>query len=201
MARRLDKTKDFYTTREAGQVLGVSLTTVQLWVESGVLPAWKTPGGHRRLSRDAVDRLQMEQESAKQPATGRLKVLVVEDEPVQRELYRLQFARWGLNLDLRLAENGFDGLIQVGREVPDLVITDLDMPGMDGFQMIRHLFRQVPGIGKVVVVSALSNEEIKSRGGLPEQIPVYAKPVPFAALRKLIETMQAFDRLPPQRAS
>ncbi|WP_018953826.1 response regulator [Thioalkalivibrio sulfidiphilus] len=200
MAKRHDQARDFYTTREAAKVLGVSLTTVQLWVEAGILPAWKTPGGHRRLARDAVDRLQREQQSAKQPALGRLKVLVVEDEPVQRELYRLQFARWGLNLDLRLAENGFDGLIQVGREVPDLVITDLDMPGMDGFQMIRHLFRQVPGIGKVVVVSALSPEEIRARGGVPEQIPVYAKPVPFAALRKLIE-QELTERAFPRRAS
>ena len=48
---------DTCTTREAARRLGVSLRTVQLWTESGVLDAWKTPGGHRRVLNSAVDRL------------------------------------------------------------------------------------------------------------------------------------------------
>mgnify|MGYP000630290012 CR=1 FL=1 len=44
----------FLTTREAAQVLGVSLRTTQLWVENGQLDAWKTEGGHRRISRASV---------------------------------------------------------------------------------------------------------------------------------------------------
>lgn len=192
--KRAKKQRDFYTTREAARVLDVSLTTVQLWVEAGVLPAWKTPGGHRRVSRAAVDALNSEQRSAAKARAGHLRVLVVEDEPVQRELYRLQFARWGLNLEVRLAENGFDGLVQVGRQIPDLVISDLDMPGMDGFRMIRHLLDHVPGISEVVVVTALTPEQIASRGGLPPEIPVYAKPIPFAALRSYIERMLGGNR-------
>ncbi|BBD79361.1 GAF domain-containing protein [Aerosticca soli] len=42
------------TTREAARLLGVSIGTVQKWVETGALAAWKTPGGHRRLRRGAV---------------------------------------------------------------------------------------------------------------------------------------------------
>lgn len=47
---------DTFTTREAASRLGVSLRTVQLWTESGVLDAWKTPGGHPRVLNAAVDR-------------------------------------------------------------------------------------------------------------------------------------------------
>lgn len=46
-----------YSTREASEILGVSLRTVQLWVDSGVLEAWKTVGGHRRISRASVEAL------------------------------------------------------------------------------------------------------------------------------------------------
>ncbi|MCX8145879.1 MAG: excisionase family DNA-binding protein [Azovibrio sp.] len=46
-----------YSTREASELLGVSLRTVQLWVDSGVLQAWKTAGGHRRISKASVDAL------------------------------------------------------------------------------------------------------------------------------------------------
>jgi len=37
------------TTRQAAQLLGIAVSTAQLWIENGVLPAWKTPGGHRRI--------------------------------------------------------------------------------------------------------------------------------------------------------
>lgn len=46
-----------YSTREASELLGVSLRTVQLWVDSGILQAWKTAGGHRRISSTSVDAL------------------------------------------------------------------------------------------------------------------------------------------------
>ena len=55
---------DVLSTREAAERLGVALRTVQLWVESGVLPAWKTAGGHRRISRIAVERLIGERRAA-----------------------------------------------------------------------------------------------------------------------------------------
>ena len=45
------------TTREAALRLGVSLRTVQLWVEAGTLPAGRTPGGHRRIRLSAVEAL------------------------------------------------------------------------------------------------------------------------------------------------
>lgn len=52
-----DKTSQVCSTREAAEMLGVSLRTIQLWVDSGVLEAWKTAGGHRRVSLDSVERV------------------------------------------------------------------------------------------------------------------------------------------------
>jgi excisionase family DNA binding protein len=49
--------RSFCTTREAAEMLGVSLRTAQLWSESGLLDAWKTGGGHRRISRQSIERL------------------------------------------------------------------------------------------------------------------------------------------------
>ena len=46
------------TSRDASQLLGVSVSTAQLWMESGALPSWKTPGGHRRCRLSDVKRLQ-----------------------------------------------------------------------------------------------------------------------------------------------
>lgn len=52
------------TTRQAAHLLGVAVSTAQLWMESGALPAWKTPGGHRRVRLSAVRLLQAQQGAA-----------------------------------------------------------------------------------------------------------------------------------------
>jgi len=57
------------TTREAARLLGVAVSTAQMWMESGALPAWKTPGGHRRVHLSAVTRLvQQRAAQASRPA-------------------------------------------------------------------------------------------------------------------------------------
>lgn len=58
------------STREAAQILGVSLRTVQLWVDSGILLAWKTVGGHRRITLESVERLKNEGVATNTPATA-----------------------------------------------------------------------------------------------------------------------------------
>lgn len=180
----------FYTTREAARKIGVSLTTIQLWVEAGVLSAWKTAGGHRRIPSEAVDAILARQRPAgiEADATQTHSVLIVEDEPVQRELYRLKFAEWKLPVNLYLAQDGFDGLVMVGKYAPQLVVADLSMPGMDGFEMIRRLTQskeiQAP---EIIVVTALSSAEIEAHGGLPTDIPVYSKPAPLGVLKHIVE--------------
>jgi len=53
----LEANDPILTTREAARLLGVAVSTAQTWIESGALPAWKTPGGHRRVRLSAVERL------------------------------------------------------------------------------------------------------------------------------------------------
>jgi excisionase family DNA binding protein len=179
----------FISTRAAAARLGVAVSTVQGWVETGVLPAWKTAGGHRRIPEQAIDAMELRQEAvlATAPVDRPYKVLVVEDDPVQRELYRRQFAEWGLPVQLLTAEDGYEGLLLIGRHNPDLVITDLSMPGMDGFRMLRRL-RDLPSAirASIIVVTGLAREEIEAAGGVPAGIPVYPKPIPFAALRPVV---------------
>jgi len=48
------------TTRATAELLGVAVSTAQLWIENGAIPSWKTPGGHRRVRLSAVKRLMQE---------------------------------------------------------------------------------------------------------------------------------------------
>lgn len=189
----MSQTTIYCTTREAAQMLGVSLRTVQLWAESGLLEAWKTEGGHRRINRASVQRLIADKRRTDTEQTApagrqlhRLKILVVEDDSVLLKLYKTVVASWNLPVDVVVADNGIEGLMLVGRDAPDLLVTDLSMPGMDGFQLIRNLasssFRE--GL-EIVVVTGLDAAEVEARGGLPPDVRLFPKPVPFAELRDL----------------
>jgi len=174
-------------------MLGVSHRTVQLWVESGVLQAWKTAGGHRRIALSSVNRLVEQRSNAIQPppahdgASLERKVLLVDDDSTLLRLYELEIGGWDLPLDVIKASNGFEALIKIGEAKPDLLISDLSMPGMDGFRMIRTLRAdQAYGGMAIIVISGLDSATIKSMG-LPEDIPVFSKPVPFGELRKAID--------------
>lgn len=192
---------DVLSTREAAERLGVALRTVQLWVESGVLPAWKTAGGHRRISRVAVEKLIAERShallgqgnAAAQSNDRPLRVLVVEDDPDMLKLICMVMEGWDLPLQLRTATNGFEALLRIGDESPDLLLTDLNMPGMDGFRMIASLQGHQQGREalRVVVVTALTPAEITQRGGLPETVTVFTKPLPFDDLEALMREQHA----------
>ena len=190
---------DYCSTKEAAAVLGVSHRTVQLWVENGTLQAWRTAGGHRRITLESVNRLVdgrraaigggAAQSSAPAAAatSGKPRVLVVDDDPLMLRLYELEMAGWGLDMDLIKAHNGFEALIRIGERRPDLLVSDLNMPGMDGFRMIRTLREDRGTVGmNVIVVSGLDRATIKAMG-LPSDIPVFPKPVPFNELRSAVQ--------------
>lgn len=176
----------YCSTTQAAKLLGVSLGTVQQMVEDGLLQAWKTAGGHRRILRESVqahlERRGMPLGSG--PGNGDVRVLIAEDEPFFQELYESTLSKWGLPLRIEIVENGFDGLVAVGRQAPDVLILDLMMPGMDGFEMIRAL-RANPALAgmDIIVISAMEEADIASRGGLPADVTRYGKPIPFLELR------------------
>ena len=76
------------STREAALALGISVRTAQIWVEEGRLKAWKTPGGHRRILRTSVDEVLARRRAELAIPVHRFEILVVEDDPVQREMLK-----------------------------------------------------------------------------------------------------------------
>ena len=185
--------KTFCTTREAATLLGVSVGTVQLWVESGLLQAWKTAGGHRRVLRDSVESLLRKEpqaritaESAAAPvpaAPRRLRVLVVEDDATLLSLYQVKLSRWPMRPDVRTSADVFAALLRMSECWPDLLITDLHMPHIDGFAMLKILCKE-PEMAHttIVVVTGLDASAIEMGGGVPPGVEVLPKPISFDRL-------------------
>lgn len=186
--------KPYYTTIEAAKLLGVSVRTIQLWVENNALEAWKTAGGHRRIRTESVLQKLKEQDpnyvSPEQSETKddkRKRILVVEDNPTVSTFYKAAIESWGLNLQVEIANDGFQGLVKIGRSSPDLLITDIYMPGMDGLQMIQSLYKSKLMAGeRMIVISGLDNESIQERGGIPNDVLFFRKPIDIEALKSSI---------------
>ncbi len=93
-------------------------------------------------------------------------VLMVDDVPVNLLLVSKMLAPY--NFRVRLAGNGQEALEMVARKIPDLILLDMLMPGMDGFEVLRRLKANPAWAGiRVIVLSALnSNEDIVRAYGL-----------------------------------
>jgi excisionase family DNA binding protein len=197
----------YLSTREAADRLGVSLRSVQLWVENGVLRAWKTAGGHRRIPLDCVEEmLRVRAVTAGEYASAPgFDILLIEDDVVQVELMRARLASLALPLPvhLRVSTDGYLGLVALGEAEPDLLLLDLGLPRMNGFELLRSLraspsYQHLP----VIVTSALSPLEMADRGGLPPGVAFLPKPVDFHALRsRLLAFMPARGRTGLLRAA
>ena len=192
----------YCTTRDAAKILGISVRSVQVWVEKGLLMAWKTEGGHRRVARESVIqirdlRLQGEDIHTLPPVIEnrpildeRLKVLVVEDNNTLLRLYRLSLDAWKLPIDVVTAPNAIEGLLLVGRVSPDLLITDLNMPGLDGMTMVRTISHSPFREGmEIVVVTGLAQNKIDELGPLPAGVKIFQKPIPFQELKLICEEL------------
>lgn len=190
------------TTREAAELLGVSLKSVQHWCEDGVLKSWKTAGGHRRVLMASVDELLRSRrvEAAVNPTAhagggGVLTVYVVEDDPVYQKLFRMKLSAWTPPPRLLTFSNGYEALVRIGQEVPDLLITDVRMPGMSGIEMLRALQRMPECAGiEVIVVSVLDAAELDAMGGVPPGVTVMGKPPPFAEIERIAHSLGKLAR-------
>lgn len=200
--------KSFCTTTEAARLLGVSVATAQLWTETGMLEAWKTEGGHRRIQRASVDRLLYRNAAAASDASQTtteaepaprqpLLVVAVDDDVNLLRLYSARLQAWSTPVKLQTFDNAYSALLAVGRQAPDLMLLDLHMPELDGFSMLKIL-RQAREMQdtRIAVVSGLDAQDIAARGGLPTGVDVLPKPVPFDRLEAIGRDILSRPRRP-----
>lgn len=191
------------TTREASIMLGVSLRTVQLWVEAGVLAAWKTQGGHRRIALKSLEKVLAEREavlnlkhSARQnimhllPANSTLKVLIAEDNQVYREWLEFYFKNLNMPVNISIVSNGFECLISLGKLQPDIMIADLNMSRINCFDMIRYLTADsCHDAIEIIALTDLTQEDIDKKGGLPQRVKLFFKPFSFKQLERIVDDL------------
>ena len=129
---------DWLTLGQAAKYLGVAQSTIRKWSDQGRLPAFYTPGGHRRYRLRDLDSFVSGSANSSGPrARGTPLVLIVDDDPRIRE-----FVRVNLEMDgyvVREAGSAEEGLAVLEEQPPDLILLDVMMPGVDGWEMLRRM--------------------------------------------------------------
>lgn len=138
---------EWLTLGQAAKYLGVAQSTIRKWSDLGRVPAFYTPGGHRRYRRADLDAF-LQRSGPGKPARGPL-VLVVDDNPNVREVVRINLEMEGYAV--REAGNAEEGLAAVEDDVPDLILLDVMMPQVDGWEMLRRV-QERHGVGQIPVV-------------------------------------------------
>lgn len=148
---------------DVAEACGVTPAGVRKWIREGKLKAFTTPGGQYRMdSRDVLeflDEYHIPVPSFLQSEAANRRVLVVDDDPDIVELVMDTLAVHEA-LELYPAPNGYDACITAGETQPDLVVLDIFMPKMDGFEVCTRLKRNPrTDSAKILVITAYGDAE------------------------------------------
>lgn len=156
-------TKRPYTTGEIAAFCHVTINAVKKWIASGKLEAFKTPGGHFRVSHDSfvsfLDKYKLDVKEEMFPE--RKKVLIIDDERDIVEFIRGALESMDQGFLIETAGDGYEALIKVGDFKPELLVLDIRMPKIDGFEVCRRIkgdasTREI----KILAVTAYGRDDI-----------------------------------------
>ncbi|MFH0962874.1 MAG: response regulator [Planctomycetota bacterium] len=183
-APRVDGDRGVYTTGQIAKICRVSPKTVKKWFDAGKLPGYRIPdSGDRRVRRDTLLDFMKQYGFPTDLLEGdRARILVVDD-----ELEVLDFVARALSLspvvEVRTASDGYAALLILGSWKPDVVLMDLKMPGLDGFEACKRV-RALPQFSatKILVISAYATTDMIDRARECGADDFLAKPFTVRAL-------------------
>ena len=156
------RTKRYWGTQRVARVLQVTPATVASWIDQGHLKGHKTPTGRRRVaSGDLAEFLRahgMSVPAELAPARERPLVVVVEDDPGYLAALVRTLSREAPDIEVVETTTGVDGLLEIGRMGPDLVLLDYSLPDLNAVQVVERLMDTSKRLTCAVVIVT---------GGLP----------------------------------
>jgi excisionase family DNA binding protein len=183
-----------FTTFEAAKLCHVSPLSIINWVNAGRIPAFRTPGGHRRIRREDLARFMRENgiplPEELRDGSGRSRVLVVDDESSIRDIFSESLSQRANPYDVMTAADGFEAGRLVATFRPDVVLLDLRMPGLDGFQVCRTIKGDSETASTVVIaMTGYHTHETESRIVECGAVRCLSKPIEPSAVAAVIDAV------------
>jgi len=158
----MERRRRALTTGQMAEYCQVRPATVFNWIKGGKLKAYSTPGGHYRVRlEDFLDFLEkyeipIDEDFFASPGS---RILIVDDEPNVVEFIERALSGAGEDYLFERASDGYEAGLKVASFEPNLVILDLVMPRVDGFEVCRRIKTDLETLGtKVLVVTGYPEE-------------------------------------------
>ena len=157
----------YLSTGDVARYCEVNVTTVKRWIREGHLKGFQTPMGHFKVVKtDFIQFLKDNHMPVDESILGstELKVLVIDDDPGMIKTIVMTLESLNHNLRVDTATDGYDGLMKIGNAVPNLLILDLNMPKIDGYEVIKRVKNTEDyKSAEIMVVSSTLNEETEKK--------------------------------------
>ncbi len=178
---------DVFTVYKASQYCKVSPQTIINWIESGYINAYKTPGGHRRISVKDLESF-MKKQGMPIPEEvaddARKRILVVDDDPIIVESIVQSLEEDEHDYEVISASDGFEAGLQVNHFKPNLLILDIMMPDIKGYDVCKKIKSSEESKNtKIIVLSAYLDEEKFKKMKEYGADACFSKPLPLSQLK------------------
>jgi excisionase family DNA binding protein len=180
--------EDIFTVFQASKFCGVSPKTIINWIESGHIEAYRTVGGHRRIKRVNLETFMRKQGipvPQEEPVEERKRILVVDDDPIIVETIVQALEEEEHDYEVISASDGFEAGLQVNHFRPHLLILDIMMPDIKGYEVCKRIkCDDSTKDTKIIVLSAyLDEEKFKKMKEYGADV-CFSKPLPLPQLRE-----------------
>ncbi len=181
----------FCGTTEVARILGLSVGTVQSLVERQELQAWKTRGGHRRISLASVQDYQRRNHSAALGAAANDRIMWVQESGALRQKLSQTMAKWGIRFQIDWFENMVEASMSLQNLRPGLVVIDLKTHQADAMHFIRHVHAQPEfSAMTLLVISGTRMPDDVLAASTGAQVHWARKPLDWSWLRGYCEAYQ-----------
>jgi len=180
--------EDILTVAKASEYCRVSPQTIINWVDSGYIEAYKTVGGHRRIKKNNLETF-MKKQGIPIPEVAidgdRKRILVVDDDPIIVETIVLALEEDEFDYEVISASDGFEAGLQVNHFKPHLLILDIMMPDIKGYEVCKKVkSNPETKATKIIVLSAyLDEEKFKQMRDHGADV-CFSKPLPLPQLKE-----------------
>jgi excisionase family DNA binding protein len=186
-----------YTTHDISHLLQVDPSTVSKWIDRGILLAFRTPGGHRRVrAADLRSFLIAHQMPVPEELGGDVvRLMLVDGEKLLLELTRKAFKSLGAPVDLHTTSSAVEALLQVSELKPHGLVVDLGLTEVDALEMCRRIraHRPLESV-KLVTVTAQHTPEAVEASLKAGAVACLPKPLDPTALLDLFRVPLAMRR-------
>ncbi|MBE4747435.1 response regulator [Corallococcus praedator] len=187
-------TDQLYTTHDISRLLQVDPSTVSKWIDRGILMAFRTPGGHRRVrSTDLRTFLVTHQMPVPEElGSSTVRLLIVDDERQTLDAIKRAFKPYANQVEIQTTTSGVEALLLVSEQKPHGMLMDINMPDIDGIEVCKRIRarKQMEGV-RLITMTSNHTPDVVEQSKQAGAVACLAKPLDVNAVLELFRVPMA----------